>query len=487
MAFLNSLGYDISKRIAFLLGLCPFKADIAQQDLNELIMYFLMSPCKTKQVPIRHYPQTFFSKDVPKEICLLMQKHSDDASFMPINSTLNEQDSSQINQPESFSLSKPKKNSSAKSISAQQVLSPTPSTSTYLKTTQPLVLPGASDKIFLPALNQSPRPSLQNAIFKSPIPKSLPPACTLPQEYVFQQPTPDGQQKRYKLIKLPPGHPLSSAIKNPQQSSPVMPLQVQSNPISISSPLAINSPIISGQLPPGLILYKNPVVSASPTISNIVQTVPLVINQPAIKVNPPAVVPSTSREEIILPDIGKSVIPATYEGEGNIEKMHPVAEYPPTDEELFNSIQEVVHSSNFENMTLKNVIDQVTAQYSNFDMSHRHIFMKECVKKSVGVSSVTMVCCRRQAVAVELLARMLRKKSPDKHQLSGIFLTIVRHPYYVQSPESSVTILRYNQDPISRSGPSLPPQSHPILTVRPVLVPKSSLLSMTTMPGQTKI
>ncbi|CAL1262899.1 unnamed protein product [Larinioides sclopetarius] len=418
MEFLNSLGYDISKRIAFLLGLCPFKTEIEQQDLNELIMYFLMHPCKSKQIPIRHLPQTFFRKDIPKEICQLMQKHLVDLPVASTSSSTTAVESSSEKQPEISVVEedepptpvpvrqKAKKSFKSSCLPSVQRKGLSPSISTLplskpkpllkpLKPTQPVLLAGANSKIFLPALGQSPQPTLQKAILKSPAPSiTIPSTSHAPQEVLIQQQTPDGQQKTFKLIKLPTTQGMvpnvQSVLKTtPQQvpltiPSPIQPI-VQSNPIAFTQPVQV-SPVIGGSLPPGLIFFKgSPPVTVNQPLPNIMQTVPVVLNPSTMNINTVVSVADTSQETVSAPEEEKLDIPVECEyGEESVEELNPiVASSPPTDEDLFNSIQEVIHCSDFENITLKNVVDRVSTQYSAFDLTHRHVYMKECVKKII--------------------------------------------------------------------------------------------------------
>ncbi|GBL92726.1 hypothetical protein AVEN_119114-1 [Araneus ventricosus] len=418
MEFLNSLGYDISKRIAFLLGLCPFKTEIEQQDLNELIMYFLMHPCKSKQIPIRHLPQTFFRKDIPKEICQLMQKHLVDLPVASASSSTSAVESSSEKQPEISVVEedepstptpvrqKAKKSFKSSCLPSVQRKGLSPSISTLplstpkpllkpLKATQPVLLAGANNKIFLPALGQSPQPTLQKAILKPPTPSiTIPSTPNAPQEVLIQQQTPDGQQKTFKLIKLPTTQAMPSNVQSvlkstPQQTPITIPTPVQpigqSAPITFTQPVQV-SPVISGSLPPGLIFFKgSPPVTVNQSLPNIMQTVPVMLNPSAVNISPIVSVANTSQEMVIAPAEEKSDVPVECEyGEDAIEELDPLADSnPPTDDDLFNSIQEVIHCSDFENITLKNVIDRVAAQYSAFDLTHRHMYMKECIKKII--------------------------------------------------------------------------------------------------------
>ncbi|XP_042902085.2 uncharacterized protein [Parasteatoda tepidariorum] len=335
--FLNTLGYDISKRIAFLLGLCPYKTNIDKQDLNELILYFLMSPCKTKQVPITHLPQTFFSKNMPEELCLLMQKHSElDISPIPVDSNVEE---SQIN------LSKPSSSSIAGSplgaSSSTSYIKPHPAgpkakksllTSKLKKTT---VSPSSSSTPFQnaavllkPNTSKSMDTALQKAILKTS--SLIPEPVSSPQEFLVQQLTPDGRQKTYKLIKLPMNHPLTTALKpqipittpspviqlppiqttassilqkpsNSTPNIPTPPVQVPTSgsiiqtppvqftsqtsllstpPVSLSS-TAVNTPGMV--IPPGIIIFKdnknNPPLAITSVPNNNLQTVPIIFGQ----------------------------------------------------------------------------------------------------------------------------------------------------------------------------------------------------------------
>ncbi|GBO08141.1 hypothetical protein AVEN_199138-1 [Araneus ventricosus] len=85
------------------------------------------------------------------------------------------------------------------------------------------------------------------------------------------------------------------------------------------------------------------------------QTVPVMLNPSAVNISPIVSVANTSQEMVIAPGEEKSDVPVECEyGEDAIEELDPLADNsPPTDEDLFNSIQEVIHCSGFENITLK--------------------------------------------------------------------------------------------------------------------------------------
>lgn len=72
------------------------------------------------------------------------------------------------------------------------------------------------------------------------------------QEFIVQQQAPDGQQKIFKLIRLPPNHPLvsTSATKPPIQQTVSSPQLQQQVLFTTNSPL-------SGGLPPGIVIMKN--------------------------------------------------------------------------------------------------------------------------------------------------------------------------------------------------------------------------------------
>ncbi|KAG8187515.1 hypothetical protein JTE90_019946 [Oedothorax gibbosus] len=376
MNFLRSLGYDISRRIAFLLGLCPFKTLIAQQDLNELIMYFLMSPCQASQVPIRDLPTTFFGNEMPVELSALVKKHSSEVPVtptaqLPIQPTVSK---SQPGQSQRTSGQKAKKSFRSSFVSSKmQNLQPSIST-------LPLKAP---EKLLQPTTF----PQKQSQVIKT---LNIPTGQA--QEIFIQQQTTDGQQKTFKLVKLPDDHPLMASIKNQTQQ------QVATTP---PQPIAITPPVIGAPpgLPPGLIVFKNN--PTNPALSSVMQTVPLGIGQSAIT----SVVPKTTR--MLLPkldDNGPVITSVEGGAEGVLTKekdsdvsvegeygtdepdeLNPLDEEegPPTDDDIYGAIQDIIHSCpSLEDITLRNVITRVSAKYPNYDLSPQHYFMKECVKKT---------------------------------------------------------------------------------------------------------
>lgn len=120
-------------------------------------------------------------------------------------------------------------------------------------------------------------------------------------EFIVQQQTPDGQQKVFKLIRLPPTHPLiSNAVNKPtlQQtvSSPQLPQQVL---------LTTNTPL-PGNIPPGLVIMKN---NSGMSQMHILPNAPvkmLSVSSASSSVSP---VVSTSQPRITHPQTKEVVIP----------------------------------------------------------------------------------------------------------------------------------------------------------------------------------
>ncbi|KFM71157.1 Protein DEK, partial [Stegodyphus mimosarum] len=401
MDFLNRLGYDISKRIAFLLGLCPFQTDIPQQDLNELIMYFLMSPCITKQVPITQLPQTFFRQELPKELSSILQNNEEEGvskSIMIMKSpspSSKEETSANVglNMPGPSSGQKAKKSlrPSAATLPPMKkmVLSTTgsPQNTTQrslikspTSNTTPTIQQQFSKSLLTIATSNNTQPSVSPSLANRKILIKSPPVVSSPQEYFIQQQTPDGQQKTFKVIRFAQPPPVTSVFT---ARSPQSPVRIQAPTTSV------NMSISGASLPPGIILLKNKPSLITQPVPNLLQSVPFVINQQANRItgsvavsNSINVVPPNS-EEYVLPDEVNAKSSAINWNEEDVEVLHPLEDNPPTDEELYASIQEIIHSSNFEDITLRNVIDRVSAQYSNHDLTHRHNYMKECVKKII--------------------------------------------------------------------------------------------------------
>lgn len=113
--------------------------------------------------------------------------------------------------------------------------------STSTVASNPVILPQVSNKILMPSSNVVQAPLLQGSaavVMKGPA------ACAPPpQEFLVQQQTPDGQQKTFKLIRLPANHPLASAVPKPIQQTSIAPL---------NQPQVI---LTSGQ--PGFVLMKD--------------------------------------------------------------------------------------------------------------------------------------------------------------------------------------------------------------------------------------
>lgn len=110
------------------------------------------------------------------------------------------------------------------------------------------------NQIFFPQIsNKNSLPQVQTPLLPGSKMLVKPSSGAAPShEFIVQQQTPDGQQKVFKLIRLPPTHPLiSNAVNKPtlQQtvSSPQLPQQVL---------LTTNTPL-PGNIPPGLVIMKN--------------------------------------------------------------------------------------------------------------------------------------------------------------------------------------------------------------------------------------
>lgn len=127
-----------------------------------------------------------------------------------------------------------------------------------------------------------------------------------PQEFIVQQQTPDGQQKTFKLIRLPPNHPLASAVAKPPVQEIISPPPIQQQPVFISS-----STLSGGPQPSGFILMKNPNLHTPvQNVQNIVQTIPMKIQLPINKIVTTSCQPdviTSNTEEFVLPDNGQSV------------------------------------------------------------------------------------------------------------------------------------------------------------------------------------
>lgn len=142
------------------------------------------------------------------------------------------------------------------------------------------------------SLLQSPLLSASKMLLKAPggLPSST-------QEFLVQQQTPDGQQKTFKLIKLPANHPLANTVKPTNQQTSGS--QSQSNqPVVFSN----------ANLPPGIIIMKNnSTLPHNLTMHNVLQNTPARLNMPSSATSSPApsslLKASTSRpEEVDLPD-----------------------------------------------------------------------------------------------------------------------------------------------------------------------------------------
>lgn len=110
------------------------------------------------------------------------------------------------------------------------------------------------NQILIPQIsNKNSLPQVQTPLLPGSKMLVKPSSGAVPsQEFIVQQQTPDGQQKVFKLIRLPSTHPLvSNAATKPtlQQtvSSPQLPQQVL---------LTTNTPL-PGNIPPGLVIMKN--------------------------------------------------------------------------------------------------------------------------------------------------------------------------------------------------------------------------------------
>lgn len=500
MDYLKSLGYEASKRMSFLLGLCTLQTDIPQQDLNELIMYFLMSPCKTKQVvPITEMPPPDEPHIIVKSTAPLgnpvyykaIQKKVPVSSTDPKISSTSNKESFQSSTPmpktgrqkarksfpsslkaspikkillppaqspvlgiaplgnkaqkmtllnsvpavPAFSLPRSTVHSSVNNVtlvntstgisilttpntpvnslvklpvdnsgSKIQILNQSGSKVAMLDTaaakspmntihnvsgqilSNQLLIPQMSNKIDIqPQQNIIPSSVLQST--KMLLKNSA--SSTTAQEFLVQQQTPDGKQKTFKLIRLPPNHPLASNAGKPLVQQPTAPSQVQQPIIFTGAPLITNNP-------PGIIIMKNSLASipnanlpSVPNMQSILQNAPIKINMPANVVTSPSFATQqlktavSNTEEIVIQDDHEPADTfANSSRDSSLEIVSP-SESSPTDEDLFSSIQEIILSSNFEDITLRNVIERVSAQFPHHDLTHRHNYMKECVKKII--------------------------------------------------------------------------------------------------------
>ncbi|XP_054709813.1 putative autophagy-related protein 11 [Uloborus diversus] len=398
MVFLNSVGYDLSKRIAFLLGLCPYQTTIAQQDLNELILYFLMSPCRTKQVPITQFPQELLDQSCKTKPVLTK---SDDSIITTPSSVDTLKDSPEkdrvmvLDPPNPDPIDSPNfdvvpRQKAKKSVngsftklhSVKKVLLPSaPAKPALLNRVPSLKMPSPVKQATAPTLfipppgSSTPRLQIPQSIQNSPQLQVNKVAAPL-DELFFQQQTPDGQQKTYKLIRLPQNHPLATTVmRNTAQ-------QIGTLPSPPAAPLHINTSFTSA-LPPGIILVKNKAPSlVSQAIPNISFSTPLRASTPILRPQPIAKAPS--KEEYVLPDAGgSSSTGANTIQDDDVQILPHLKKNPPSDNDLYNCLQDIIHSSNFENMTLKNVLDEVCAKFSNHDLSQRHSYMKECIKSII--------------------------------------------------------------------------------------------------------
>lgn len=238
-----------------------------------------------------------------------MQKHSGDLPVSPVHesasrltnkakNTLQITASEHQPSPSQGQKSSPApraRKSFKSSFTSSKMKGLTPSISTLpLKTPEKLLNPVS--QIPLPSAAQpAARMFTQHTLKLPTTPQGVP-----AQEFYIQQQTPDGQQKTFKLVKLPPNHPLTNVLKNQvPQSLPATPEVQQSQPIAIAPPV-IGAP----GLPPGLIVFKNS--PTNPALSTVMQTVPLAIGQSTEKIVNPLLVTNVPGLKPLLPKLADS-------------------------------------------------------------------------------------------------------------------------------------------------------------------------------------